>query len=660
MARSKVTSKKRVTLTRQILQSCMPAIFLTCMISILVYSYLSYTRLVDSTLESFKRIVNTAQLAAESELEAITDVVSEFGASMALYGMHMEEEELNEYLSNRAKDHNFKSLYITDAKGHSNVGVSFSGYNFFKEALKGKAYLEAPQISADGTYADIIVAAPLWAGGKIGSSVAGTVVAVLDGQRLSDIVKNISVGSTGGVYIIDKEGYTIASRNYEDVLIHENTILESANDKNLVAFAKMEKSALTGNPTTSIVKFNGKNCLAFATPITEYGWVMGAYATTWEYISSNIIAMFISVAIAIVLGILGAISTFYTVTKVVKPIGQFVCAVTEVSRGNYDVTLNYMRDDEMGDMQQAIQQMIESNSSCINDLSNCLEHMADGNFNVGLNAKYPGVFQKLRESVEAILSSLGTAILESRNAAESVFAGSEQLAMGSSNLSAGAIQQASSTQELAATIQEITTQVKSTYDLSAEAKSISENAAKQVDVGSNQMRDLMDAMQKISDKSSDISKIIKSIEDIAFQTNILALNAAVEAARAGAAGKGFAVVADEVRNLAQKSADAAKDTNLLIGDSLKAVQEGVDCAESTQTTMQDVVSSIHDISRRINSIAEAAQNQSMALSDVSSGVETISAITQTNSATAEEVAATSESLSEQASSLKQSMSRFAV
>ena len=225
-------------------------------------------------------------------------------------------------------------------------------------------------------------------------------------------------------------------------------------------------------------------------------------------------------------------------------------------------------------------------------------------------------------------------------------------------MSQGATEQASSIQELAASITEISNQVNQNAENAENASKKATNVGDQIISSNEHMQEMTSAMKEISEKSSQIGKIIKTIEDIAFQTNILALNAAVEAARAGEAGKGFAVVADEVRSLASKSAEASKDTSLLIEGSIQAVNKGTEIADITASQLLEVVSGAKDIVTTIDNIANASKQQANSVRQVTVGVDQISSVVQTNSATAEESAAASEELSGQAQILKELVNRF--
>lgn len=253
---------------------------------------------------------------------------------------------------------------------------------------------------------------------------------------------------------------------------------------------------------------------------------------------------------------------------------------------------------------------------------------------------------------------LSSTLSQINQAANQVSAGSDQVSSGAQALSQGATEQASSVEELAATITDISGQVKSNAESALNAKEKSEMAGTEIAASNQKMQELIAAMEEISKSSQEIGKVIKTIEDIAFQTNILALNAAVEAARAGAAGKGFAVVADEVRNLASKSADAAKSTTALIEGAITAVSNGTQLVDVTAKSLLSVVTGTQEVASIVNDISTASAEQASSIAQVTQGIDQISSVVQTNSATAEESAAASEELSGQAQMLNNLVGQF--
>ena len=365
----------------------------------------------------------------------------------------------------------------------------------------------------------------------------------------------------------------------------------------------------------------------------------------------SVVLVSISLIAAVVLG-------SSTAKSIIKPINEVANAAKKMSKGDYDSTINYESANEVGALAQSIRQMQLVTKSIINDILENLHLLANGDFNVKINVEYVGIYKDIEASITNSTNKLSDAMNQINQASDQVGSGSDQVSSGAQALSQGATEQASAIEELSATINEISEQIQVSAASAGDANKLSIQAGEQVEIGSNQMQDMIKAMAEISDTSSEIGRIIKTIDDIAFQTNILALNAAVEAARAGAAGKGFAVVADEVRNLAGKSAEAAKGTTALIESSINAVANGTKIVDETAASLQLIVDSTRETTTLIQGIAQASNQQAGAVSQVTMGVEQISAVIQTNSATAEESAAASEELNGQAQMLKELVSKF--
>ena len=372
------------------------------------------------------------------------------------------------------------------------------------------------------------------------------------------------------------------------------------------------------------------------------------------------ILLILAVIVSVIALCIAVIMSLMLMRAVVRPVKEMQEAMEDMERGNLQVQVKYESRDELGVLAGSMRATMGFLRDVIQDEDHILTQMSDGNFDISskISDRYVGDYKSLLEAMTKLRDNLKNTLIQINQSSDQVADGSDQVSSGAQALSQGATEQASSVEELAATINEISNNI----DRNAEnAKTASDKAAsvkEQAGESSRRMQEMLAAMTDISSSSGEIGKIIKTIEDIAFQTNILALNAAVEAARAGAAGKGFAVVADEVRNLAGKSAEASKNTSSLIEGSLHAVERGTKIANETAQALGDVVDGVQDVAGVIDRISAASVEQASSVKQVTQGIDQISSVVQTNSATAEESAAASEELSGQAQILKNLVGQF--
>jgi methyl-accepting chemotaxis protein len=315
-------------------------------------------------------------------------------------------------------------------------------------------------------------------------------------------------------------------------------------------------------------------------------------------------------------------------------------------------------DDEFALLARLFSETTETLDIYISEISSVLNSMAVGDLNVGITREYLGDFNEIKESLTKILESFNTTLSDINLASESVSTGSDQVSLAAQSMSQGAVSQANAVEELTATIADVTIQVNKNAQDAINVSNSMGDMRREIETSNEHMKDMLEAMDAINTRSAEIEKISRTIEDIAFQTNILALNAAVEAARAGSAGKGFAVVADEVRNLANKSGEAAANTTELIQGSIDAVNTGKRIADETAEVLESTVQKTGEIASSAEVIASEARDQAAAIDQINIGIEQIVNVVQTNSATAEETAASSEELSAQAMRMKQLVNRF--
>ena len=371
----------------------------------------------------------------------------------------------------------------------------------------------------------------------------------------------------------------------------------------------------------------------------------------------SMIALIVITIIAIILVIMLGLAI---IKNIMASIEQVRRALIGYSKGDLQVPVEYESKNELGEMCDAIRTSQHILGEVIHDTSNLMSEMAAGNFHVKSKDEklYVGELTTMFRSIREINHQLSDTLAHITLSADQVAAGSEQIANGAQSLAQGTTEQASAIQELSATFAEISNSAKKNAQGSAGAMEKTEYASSQLEESKKYMDDMVIAMKKISESSGEISNIIKSIEDIAFQTNILALNAAVEAARAGSAGKGFAVVANEVRDLANKSDQSAKATKVLIETSLAAVRDGDRLVSCVSDSLKRTVDATEAVKKSMHEVDESVRKEAEAIAQVMEGVDQISSVVQTNSATSEESAAASEELSGQASLIKELLNKF--
>lgn len=365
-----------------------------------------------------------------------------------------------------------------------------------------------------------------------------------------------------------------------------------------------------------------------------------------------------SAIVMVVILILNILLFLYVLHNIVAPILKITESSRGLSEGKLDFHIEVDSQNELGVLAESLNTAVQNLKLYITDISQVLDEIAAGNLAKESDIAYIGDFVQIQTSIGMISEKLSQTMEQIHSSSNQVDSGANQVAIGAQSLAQGATEQASEVDNLLQMIEHVTVQINKNAQNATATTQEADRVGEKIMLCNDQMQEMTEAMDQISSCSGEIQHIIKTIDDIAFQTNILALNAAVEAARAGSAGKGFAVVADEVRNLAAKSADAVKDTTELIEKTLSVVASGSRLTGLTKDSLNAVVEGAGNVTQNIKLISDASNEQQLAINTIRDSIEQISTVVQSNSATSEESAAASEELASQAQVLKSLIGSF--
>ena len=422
-----------------------------------------------------------------------------------------------------------------------------------------------------------------------------------------------------------------------------------------------EAAKYLGTAKARTVNIGGRNRVVYNATLEGTDWQTLVICDSAEFFQNTNIAVASIVGSAIVAFVLGAIVIRKFVRRIIVPLTAVNTKILDMSEGKLntgDVEVN--TGDELQTLGEAVNAMSGYTRTIINDIEAVSEKLAAEDLTVQPEADYIGDYAPIKTALQGIITSTSGVIRQIETSSRQVADGSEKMSSNSMTLSQAATEQAATVEELNASIVEISGNITSNAESAGKAKELADDCRKMVDEGNVKMSDMLRAMEEINETSSQIANIIKTIEDISFQTNILSLNASIEAARAGEAGKGFAVVAGEVGQLAGKTAEAAKNTTALIKTSLRAVENGTVMANETATMLSKIVRETDDTAKVIDLIAAASQEQADSVKQILTGMDQISTSVQMTSGSSAECAASAEELSAQAAVLLQLVQRFKV
>mgnify|MGYP002739913185 FL=1 len=547
-------------------------------------------------------------------------------------------------------DGKLEAVTPTDLAAYEPTDTEHVGWFYTPLANKKATWME-PYFNANISKTIISYVVPFYL--KNGDNYGVTGVD-FDFAYLDDLLKKNQKYEGDSSFLINAEGKILYHAQYQN---GEN-FQEIEEGKYADAFKEMQDK-----DHGFVHEGSGKSSILMGFTTLENGWKIVAMPSYHEIYGSLESFKLTFTVFSVLFAAFMLVLAVLVGNRIAHPIVKLSKSVERMSQGALDEKITVKDQTEIGALAHSLESLgeqLKNYKLYIGEISQVLNQMSEGELSISLQHEYNGEFACIKAALNALSGKLTDLIGNIQTSSERVSEFAGNVANSAQSLSQGSIEQAGSIEQLSERIRAISDHVEKSAENTKLANAEARSTQGEVEKADQQMQKMQKAMEEISDKSGEISKIIKTIDDIAFQTNILALNAAIEAARAGSYGKGFAVVADEVGNLAQKSADAAKDTTTLIEETVRAVEEGAKLAEHTAVSLQHVVKGSGQVNDLVNEIAKATEEQAKAVSDVREGISSISDVVQRNTATAEESGAASEELNQEAKALEKQVAEFKI
>lgn len=579
--------------------------------------------------ESTKSSPMVSQSSTKTILAELSDVVANFDGKVEIIALVDADQD----------------AYLMHNGSASPSDGTITDRPYYNAISGNKTVITDPYLHSTTGSRVVSVAAPVVADN---GTVLGCVTLNLPTSFISQLISDI--GSTGGTWVMDGN---------HNVLAHSDSSF-IGQSYTAVGVSGTEFTSELSNPTGKLIEYSRGSVSRTGSvgSIDSLGWILVAGIDTSEFQADTLKLSVILAVIQILCASIALVFCGYYVFKAMKPLNELNKAMLEMSKGNLEQELLHQSNDEIGELCDNLRTTMTNLAIYIREIQNNLDAFGAGDFTRENDLVFLGDFRAIQTSTDHFKVLITDTLNSLKATVDQVSVGSDYVASGSQSLAEGSAKQSASISDLNQFIHNITEQIQENTHSVSEVNQTAQTIAMDLADGNRQMDEMMIAMGDIQEKSDDITKIVKTIEEVAFQTNILALNAAVEAARAGTSGRGFAVVAEEVRNLSSRTSEAVQNTSALIGDSTATVKRGSQIAITTMEKLKSVTEEITGFIATLDEIAVASEEQAVAIERISTGVQEISTVMQSNSAVSQESAATSEELSSQASEMKNAIEQF--
>lgn len=618
------------------------------------YAYVSSSKIAMESI--MQGIENSSILAAgqiSGKIEDYMNTATVSGTDFVLSTQSTSTIAKVNRIDQLAEAYQFTSANILDKNGVSlKDQTDFSDREYVKNALAGKTNISDITLSKYTNTYGFSIAAPIR---TTTGQIEGALYYRFDIDFMRDILDDIQMSEHSYAYIVDGDGTVIV---HEDAsLINEMNLTEQGG-----SLAQLEQAVAKNEEGITTYQYHGQNMLCGYCKIAGTdGWSLLLVAPESDFLKSVQDSMmkilwvdFVLIAIAVLIAISFAGMIGKSAVRVKDLLGK-------IAKGDFSSELQTIgKNDELSVLQDTSIELQNTFSKMIRETNSILGSITDYNLSIQDMGEYPGEFNQLSESVNAIKRMLKGIIADVQESAAAVGTGSGQLASAADALSQGTVSQASSIDKVVLDIQEVTERIQRNSENEVVVEDKLKNLDSLIGNGNSEMVKLVEIVKEVASMSTDIQKIVGTIDSIAFQTNILALNASVEAARAGENGKGFAVVADEVGNLAAKTSEASKQTAELISKCIGGINSAMTSANVTFECLNEIVGNSAEINKAFEEIASDTKEQSVKSASIRMEMNSISDVVQTNTATAQETAAATQELSDQANTLSFMIQKFTI